>query len=174
MNSIRLTWLLVLLNLVILFIFFNVYVEKSGPGKYDVVTSKVNQDMSTVPVLASRVVGDVSGISERPLFNEDRQPVEIPEPAIPTKQTPTSNAIEYKLVGIVLLPENSHALLQTKSRELEWVLKGEDIDGWELTSVEPDSVVLVKAGKKVQLMLERTSQAVTKKRFKPNLKRSRR
>lgn len=174
MNSLRLTWLLAGLNLVALFLLFSVYVEQAGPGKYEAAAGKINQDMPTVPELTANTIGDISEILERPLFNEDRRPIEITEPVVSTKKTPANDTLDYKLVGVALLPENTQALLQTKKREIERVKLGERIDGWELTSVEADSVVLVKAGKEVQLMLERTSPTVkkTKRRFNPTTKRS--
>ena len=174
MNSLRLTWLLVALNLVVIFVLLSVFVEKSEPGRgVEAVAGKVVQDLPTVPEITFNIIGDVSEITERPLFNEDRQPDEVIEPEIPTAKAPASDASEFKLVGIVLRPDISLALLQRKNREVEQVIKGGQIDGWELTSVEDETVVLVKAGKKVQLELERTSLPVKSKktRFNSRLKR---
>ena len=167
MNSLRLTWLLLALNLVAGFILLTVYFDELEPVSQAVAGAKINLKMPAVPD-QSDAENNFSAIMNHPLFNETRLPEEEPEKSEITKvDTQQSNASEFTLVGVVISQEDTQALLQKKDRSIERVSLGERIDGWELKSVEAASVVLVNGGKNIQLTLDRTSPKTAKTRLKP-------
>ncbi len=168
MNSLRLTWLLLALNLVVGFILLTVYFEELEPVSQAVAGPKPNHKIPTIPAYQTDTDNSYTAIMNHPLFNESRLPEEEPQESEITKlNTKQINASEFTLLGVVISPEETQALLQKKDRSIERVSLGERIDGWELKSVEAASVVLVNAGKNIQLTLERTSQTKTKTRRKP-------
>ena len=171
MNSLRLTWLLLALNLIAGTILLMIYFEDQEPELQTVAARQLNFEMPAVPTYQSGSDSNYSAVMSHPLFNESRLPEEEPEESQATEQdTQESNASELILVGVVISPDETQALLQKKDRSIERVSLGETIDGWELKSVEPASVVLVKAGLDVELTLERTSPVNTR----PDLRAKRR
>ena len=167
MNSQRLTWLLVGLNLLVAYLLydaFNLEYKLHGSTGF---TDMNAQKLHAISNFSRETNINFSEITARPLFNEDRLPLHSEDAVDTPAMASDGNAAAFKLVGTVLLPEVSQALLQKKDRKIEKVQLGEEIDGWELKSVEEDHVVLVKGVKNIQLVLERKSKA------QPSLKKRR-
>lgn len=82
----------------------------------------------------------------RPLFIKGRRPVEEPSPEV-EQAAAKSESFDWQLSGIYITPTNRSALL---SRAKTKVVKdnyrrktiGEDIDGWKLTEILQDKVIL--------------------------------
>lgn len=94
-------------------------------------------------------------IIDRPLFMEDRQPYILLAP-----KTNKSNIKELKLQqlslsAIVITSDKSIAIFQyAQSKTLQRIALGETIDGWILTEVLEQSVVLKKGDNTKTLVLE--------------------
>ncbi len=160
MNSLRLTWLLLALNLIAGLMLITVSIDEIEPVEQQSTGRKLNIEMPGIPEYQSDSSLIYAAIIDHPLFTEGRLP-EIPEEQQEValeEETQNSNASEFKLVGIVVSPENTQALLLKPDRTVERVNLGNQIDGWELKSVDAAAVVLVKGGKNIQLELERTSK----------------
>lgn len=84
-------------------------------------------------------------IVERPLFMADRRPYEPPPPAAsPVTQRP-SKAQQFSLSGVVITEQQNIAILQSADgKTMQRVALGEVIDGWTLTEVHEQHVVLQK------------------------------
>lgn len=165
MNSLRLTWLLVVLNLVTASGLFIVAVqhrevlEKTGAG------AGLEFELPSIPVYQSGFQSDYSGIIDRPLFDESRRPPEkAAESGKIQPDSQSTNASEFKLVGVVISPENSQALLLKPGSEVKKLEPGNKIDDWQLESINADSVVLVRGAQKAEIKLERKSQKIAKPR----------
>lgn len=84
-------------------------------------------------------------IVDRPLFMADRRPYEIP----PAAATPTNQREpglqQFSLSGVVITADQNIAVLQyADGKTLQRVALGEVIDGWTLTEVHEQHVVLQK------------------------------
>lgn len=164
MNSLRLTWLLLALNLMAGLMLITVSMDEIEPVEQLPSGRKLNIEMPHIPEYQSDSSLMYTAIIDHPLFTEGRLP-EIPEEQETEaleEETQNSNASEFKLVGIVVSPENTQALLLKPDRTVERVNLGNKIDGWELESVDMAAVVLVKGEKNIQLELDRTTTNVPK------------
>lgn len=97
-------------------------------------------------------------IAERPLFVSDRRPPsgetesEAPEEEPPAK-------LEYDLTAVVMSPEGKTALLQKPGeKKVERALEGDLLDGWTLTQILEDRVVLERQGEKNSIVLRDFSE----------------
>jgi len=161
MNSLRLTWPLLILNLIMLYLLYTISTHKIEPVSGVTADASVLRELPSLPEHELAVSLESTDILERPLFNADRRPVEITEPAeIEALNTANTNAADFKLVGVVMSPDGSQALLLKSDRQIESVFLGNKIEGWKLQSIDPDSIVLVKGVKTIQLELERTTPAI--------------
>jgi hypothetical protein len=95
-------------------------------------------------------IGQYSELVERPLFVEGRQP---PEPSDePTgeaaqPQAQASRPLSVTLSGVVITAQTRMALLRDNVTGEKARLKvGEELSGWRVQDIEPDRVVLARAG----------------------------
>lgn len=110
-------------------------------------------------------------IVNRPLFNEDRQPyvyVAPPPEEKPVKTrerpVPPKPPQQFSLTAIVITPETSLAILQGgKDKSLQRVRLGETIDGWTLTDIQDQSIVLTQGEQTQTLDLEVKGSGKTQK-----------
>lgn len=96
-------------------------------------------------------------IIRRPLFLDTRRPPEDPpeDPPEPSPEPPSADET-FTLLGVVLTPEATMALLQDdKSGEIARVQVGEQVNGWHLKAVQANSVSLSKGDQAVDLPLVR-------------------
>lgn len=164
MSSLRLTWLLVALNLLVLFWAVSVYQYEYQDEAAGQSTLKKGVELPDFPVFIPQVGEDYPDILERPLFNELRSLAESETGEIVKVTKNRDNRSLLKLVGVVLLPEGSRALILKPDRTIEKVAPGQKVDGWELLSINDDSVQLEQSGKKLQLQLERKSEPQSKRK----------
>jgi hypothetical protein len=93
-------------------------------------------------------------ILDRPLFMEDRQPYVLLVPKIETN-IKGINSSQLSLSAVVITSEKNIAILQyAKSKILQRIALGETIDGWTLTEVHDQHVVLKKGDNIKTLILE--------------------
>jgi hypothetical protein len=81
-----------------------------------------------------------SAIDARPLFNPARKPLAVPQADAATTLPPPT---DISLIGVIIEGDRRMALLHTPASSLEVsVGVGGTIDGWQVTAVEPDRIVL--------------------------------
>jgi len=134
--------------------------ERSESGASDLALS------SEVPTLEqARPIEEYAVIVNRPVFNENRQPViggEVPdgEEDDALAQAEDVEAPNVELAGVVITPDVRVATLRLEGgTESLLALEGEPLRGdfgsWRLTSIEPRSAVLESAdGQTVELKLQ--------------------
>lgn len=172
MSSLRLTWLLAALNVLVLFWAVSVYQNEYKDEILVTSKAKKSIELPTLPIFIPQTVDQFSDILDRPIFNEFRLPSENETTAIEKVSKNSDNGSLLKLVGVVLLPEGSQALILKPDRKVEKVTTGQKVDGWELMSINKDRVVLEQSGKKLRLQLDRKSQYVpSRKQRAPPVRR---
>lgn len=86
----------------------------------------------------------------RPLFHPDRRPFDPPKPvvaaALPVVQAPALEADKLQLIGVMLTGSDKYrALIRNGEDAGEWLVVGDQIQGWKLRAIAPDGVVLATA-----------------------------
>jgi hypothetical protein len=108
---------------------------------------------SAVPV-AKRRMEDYAAVLERPLFNEDRMPL------TGDGDGEDEETKDFALLGVVLTPEQQVAILYSKRQEQPVkVARWDWFEGWRLLEVKPQSVVLGKGSRSIEMSLQRNSQS---------------
>lgn len=96
-------------------------------------------------------------ITARPLFTLDRRPYQPPidEPPQEAKPEPPPPRIEFALSAVVTTGERRIALLKPKkASETVKLSVGETHEGWTLTDVLADGVVLTNGAQTMEVMLQ--------------------
>lgn len=103
----------------------------------------------------------------RPPFSPTRRPprakppepkpvVQRPQPAAPK---PSVVAPQITLVGILINPEKTIAMVRKRgAEELLRLAKGEDLDGWRVEGVLPDRLLLSHQGKVLEIELSEAAR----------------
>ena len=105
-------------------------------------------------------------VFERPLFSPSRRP-----PADGTAPAPGIGIAErYRLLGLLTAGQARRALLAEGSRRFE-VAEGAALDGWTVTRIEQDRVVLSSPGGETELRLHRAGRNGVDPSAKPALGR---
>jgi hypothetical protein len=97
---------------------------------------------SGVPISSPDIEATVAQILERPIFSTNRQPAAAPPTEaeeIEEKQPPQ---LQGRLAGVTILPGESEALFERDGEKPVAVKAGGQIDGWTVTSISLDQVVL--------------------------------
>jgi len=134
------------------------------------ITPLANVDSTSQPLTMKEVaptdtfvaIEAYENIINRPLFNDDRKPYVYVAPVaeqkpVKTKERPmpTKPQQQLSLTAVVITPEKSLAILQAgNNKTLQRVRLGETIDGWTLTEIQDQSVVLEQGGQTQTLELE--------------------
>ncbi len=94
-------------------------------------------------------IDEYSEFVERPLFFKGRRPIIITETKTETEKKTTKPPVKlgYTLIGMVEIPNKSYALFKnakSKNKENKFirVSPGDVFEGWELTKIESDHVVI--------------------------------
>jgi hypothetical protein len=94
------------------------------------------------PLPAARALPPLAAfaaIDARPLFNPERKALPPPPPPGAGPAPPT----QFSLIGVIIDSDRRLALLKSPSLAVEdSVTVGQTVDGWTVTAVEPDHVVL--------------------------------
>lgn len=99
-------------------------------------------------------------IRARPLFWAGRRPhQEVPEAATEPEPEDASTELKgVKLVGVFGAGESAGIIVQGKNGKRR-LLVGQEVDGWELTSVNPNEVKLARSGETRALVLKQQAIA---------------
>ena len=103
-------------------------------------------DFRLVP---TTVESDPAATLARALFNPSRRP--LPAPDAPEASLEPAPAT--RLIAVAIGPDRSAAVLQLTSGKTSVLLQGERIDGWVLSLVAPDHVLLRSNERQVALAL---------------------
>jgi len=125
------------------------------------------------PEEIQNVIPDISEFDEvinRPLFFADRKPYVYVAPVKPTKpsnqkkKTVPKKAEQYSLNAVIITPERQLAIIQSgRSKTLQRLSLGEEIEGWTLETIESRSVLLKKGNETKNLELEIKASSPQKK-----------
>lgn len=118
------------------------------------VGSETSPDAASAPAPSERysppALASFDAILERPLFNPDRRPVAVPEPAVAPATTPTK-PLRARLEGVVQIGATSFALIRDlSSNEPVRLAQGMELNGWTLERVESGRAVLSRGDGQVQ------------------------
>ncbi len=106
-----------------------------------------------------RQLGSISSygeISERPLFIPGRRRIlPVVEPAIvvnvPPLVVPAIAPLQAELIGVVVAPEVTAAIVRIQGGKFVTVNKGSSIDGWVLTEVNAGKVLFISGEQTLEL-----------------------
>lgn len=96
----------------------------------------------------------------RPLFNPTRRPVAANTngPQAGPAASQQSHGAQHELVGVVIIDNREFALIRDRAtRKTERVTVGEEISGWKVTALTPNSATLIQRGETRTIALERKS-----------------
>jgi hypothetical protein len=111
-------------------------------------------DAAQSPVVSARTIEDYAEITNRPLFNRERRPLELQQ-----ADQVEEEALNFTLVGVVLTPEQQVAIIYSKKQKQPVkVALWEWIEGWRLVAVAANVVELRKGKRAVELELQRASR----------------
>jgi hypothetical protein len=81
-------------------------------------------------------------ILQRPVFSPDRKPpAEAPVEAEPV-EVKAPPELKSRLAGVIIGPDDKEAFFARDAETSKSVKEGDEIDGWTVTSIEPDRVTL--------------------------------
>lgn len=120
--------------------------------------SKVEDAGIVRPTLAAPDMPAMAAIPDRartsadkPLFHSDRRPQNA---AVDEDSSVDATVAPFQLKGVVLANGMARAsLLRNVEGDIQWVNRGNEIDGWTLESVRSDRVVLSRGEYKTTLLL---------------------
>jgi general secretion pathway protein N len=112
---------------------------------------------SPVEVPTLPPLDELEATRERPLFARTRRPpAAVPKPVEqePVVETVSSEEAPAELIGIVIGPERTFAILRDNStKEVQHLQKGEKIDDWRLDEIASRRIVLRRGASKINLEL---------------------
>ena len=101
------------------------------------------------------LINTYQDIIDRPLFMEDRQPYISQTPETKKSNIREPKSRQFSLSAVVITSNKSIAILQyANSKTLQHIALGETIDGWTLTEIHAQQVVLKKGDNTQTLVLE--------------------
>jgi hypothetical protein len=112
-------------------------------------------DESSAPLLPMPPREDYASVVERPLFLPERRPPpddegEDGEEDFAEEPAELGN---IDLSAVVITPDAVKAWVLPHSQERRWLRIGDEIDGWTLTHIGPDSLVLERQGERNEVVL---------------------
>lgn len=102
---------------------------------------------------------DFDAIVERPLFFQGRRPISAEDAVAATPDKP----FDWQLHGIVKGPDGELILLKDKAGHHQKLQADEKLDGWELTEIADDRVVLVRGEARQTLLLQKPKPKIAAK-----------
>ena len=97
---------------------------------------------------------EYASVSERPLFLPDRRPPpDEPEDEGPVLPEELKELDGVDFSAVVITPDAVKAWITPYSQERDWLRIGDEIDGWTLTHIGPESLVLERQGETNELLL---------------------
>lgn len=97
-------------------------------------------------------IAHLTDTTGRPLFHPDRKPA--PRAAGPGSQPADAAAAMFELVGLMEDTDGlRRAMIRAGEEPAEWVRTGEQINGWQVTSIDSDAVTMEALGQRTALKL---------------------
>ena len=130
------------------------------------------QDIPDSP-LSEHTIDEYSELIERPLFFNERRPIEISDDNGEESgaEQKVVEEVTFSLIGIINTPDSVYALFKDpKAKPDENKFKrfkqGDDIDGWTLKEINSDHVIISSGTDSQQILLtkKRVHKAVPKRR----------
>lgn len=101
-------------------------------------------------------------IVERPLFLEGRRPPQPEAPATVVQEQPVVEDKSFTLLGVLITPEATLALLKVdETGKVHRIKVGDPLEGWRLEAIAADSVVLRRDAQTKTLQLVRNQKKPT-------------
>jgi hypothetical protein len=111
--------------------------------------------LSTAPAGPMRAESPLSANDYSIIYQIDlRQPLVDPPPAAAPAPTQAQVTVPVRLVGTVVEPGFSYAMLRNSAGEVKTVGVGESVDGVEVVSIVPGSAVVRYSGQTATLKVE--------------------
>jgi hypothetical protein len=126
----------------------------SAPGTARADDTTPTKGIQSLNPLQSSTITDLKAFAERPLFSARRRPQtqgQTPDDVEPVKDEPI--AAELTLLGVTSGPEGAMARIATSGKESRSVRQGEEIDGWNVQTIDGSSVVLAKGEETMTLTI---------------------
>lgn len=145
----------------------------AGAGEGDPADADISADITSLQ--SSRPLEEYAIVSERPVFNEDRQPAPVADPTAGPPEPPDDEfdgQPDVQLAGIVITPSLRMATLKSPDHQQSLVaFEGSPLEGdfgtWQVSRIEERMVTLASAdGEELQLELQ-VHDAVIKEPPKP-------
>jgi hypothetical protein len=118
------------------------------------------EDLSTLDALTEVSEEDYSDLVERPMFIKGRKAVREPEPENTPAVVTKTDVFVWNLTGIFSTPKGMTAFLNRTNAKVEKdnyrkIKVGEELDGWKMTDIQSDKVILTQAGETKTLLLRK-------------------
>lgn len=121
--------------------------------------------MTTVGQLTLGSINQFQDVVQRPLFASNRRP---PPPPIPDEPEPLPQAPpepvderDYLLIGVMVTPDATTALLRDDQSSISRVQEGDRLDDWQVMQIYDDHVVLRQGSRVKEVPLLRNQAAAT-------------
>ena len=91
-------------------------------------------------------------LTGRPIFHQDRKPA--PREVAATPSAVESGPAGFELVGLMEGDDGiRRAMIRSGEQPAGWIGKGEQINGWQVTSIDSDQVTIEALGQRTSLKL---------------------
>lgn len=108
------------------------------PSAAEQASAEIRQ--ASADVVPVSPLSDYLSISERPLFTYDRRPFVFASAAAPIQVGPR---VEFELTAVIITSDTRLALLRSNlTPTAQRIALNQTLDGWTLSEVTPDNVVL--------------------------------
>lgn len=108
-------------------------------------------------------------ITQRPLFNSDRKPKDVPVEEQTTETRTAGSRPDLTLIGIVLTNEEQLALVRSrKNPKIQRVKLDESFEGWKLAELEPHTAIFRSGTRDLTLELNRRGDPKKARQLKKN------
>ena len=129
--------------------------EDDRPSKNPAAVEPVPQPRYSAPAIAA-----FSEITERPLFDETREPPAEPEQAV---AAPTTSPLRLRLEGVAISPDAKVAVMRDlSSNKMLHLATGDKHLGWELTELSDTVATFGRGDLSVEFMLIEEKKAPTR------------
>ncbi len=103
-------------------------------------------------------IGDFDDVVQRPLFFKVRKPITPQVEDDPTEVSVASEELDFILTGVINVPSGIYCLLQNprakdKKDKFLRLEQGEVVDGWTISEIHPDRIVVGADGKREEIKL---------------------
>lgn len=121
---------------------------------------KVSHDEMPTIELTAQTEESYADLVERPLFIKGRRPVDEPPPADPQGISKIPVKFDWALNGVYTLKKDLSALFSRTTAKVRKdnyrkIKVGDDLDGWKLSEIQKDKVILKQGSDEKELLLRK-------------------